>query len=88
MVDNEDLAKEMGTVIHEKEGDTKYFGLTDLQAEEKLQHYGKNALSEKKPLPCIVRFLLTMTGLFNYLLIVGSILCYIVFGIQQDKSDK
>jgi magnesium-transporting ATPase (P-type) len=78
----------MGTIIHKSEGDNKYYGLTDLQSSEKLQQWGKNALSEKKPLPCIVRFLLTMTGLFNYVLIIGSILCYIVYGIQTDFTDK
>jgi hypothetical protein len=45
-------------------------------------------LSEKKQLPCVVRFLLTMTGLFNYVIIIGSVLCFIVFGIQTDKTDK
>jgi magnesium-transporting ATPase (P-type) len=47
-----------------------------------------NILSEKKPLPCIIRFLLTMTGLFNYVLILGAILNFIVYGIQSDKTDK
>lgn len=45
-------------------------------------------MAEKKQLPCFVRFLLTMTGLFNYVIIVGSILCFIVYGIQEDYSDK
>jgi sodium/potassium-transporting ATPase subunit alpha len=35
-----------------------------------------------------VRFLLTMTGLFNYVIIVGSALCFIVYGIQTDFTDK
>lgn len=87
-MDIEDLAKQLDTRIKKEGGGQGYFGLTDLQAQEKLAHYGKNALSEKKPLPCIVRFLLTMTGLFNYLLLLGSALCYIVFGIQTDKTDK
>ena len=29
-----------------------------------------------------------MTGLFNYMLITGSVLCLIVFGIQTDYTDK
>jgi sodium/potassium-transporting ATPase subunit alpha len=28
-----------------------------------------------------------MTGLFNYLLWAGSILCFVAFGIQEDKRD-
>ncbi len=39
-------------------------------------------------MPVIVRFLLMMTGLFNYMLIVGSALCYIMYGIQTSYSDK
>ena len=29
-----------------------------------------------------------MTGLFNYLLMIGSVLCYLVYGLQTDKTDK
>jgi sodium/potassium-transporting ATPase subunit alpha len=29
-----------------------------------------------------------MTGLFNYLLWGGSILCFISYGVQEDKRDK
>jgi sodium/potassium-transporting ATPase subunit alpha len=29
-----------------------------------------------------------MTGLFNYLLWAGAILCFISYGIQEDKRDK
>jgi len=76
------------TKIKRDPKDTKYFGLTDLQAAEKLTRYGRNSLAEKKQLPCFVRFLLTMTGLFNYVIIVGSLLCFIVYGIQEDYSDK
>lgn len=36
----------------------------------------------------VFRFLLMMTGLFNYLLILGSALCYLVYGIQTDRTDK
>lgn len=59
----------------------KYYGLTEVQAREKLERVGPNALSEKKQLPCILRFLLTMTGPFNYILMVAIILCFIMFGI-------
>jgi hypothetical protein len=62
--------------------------MTDLQASEKLTHFGKNKLTEKKPLPCFVRYLLVHTGLFNFLLWIGSGLCFLVYGITEDKTDK
>ncbi len=49
---------------------------------------GPNALTEKQGLPWYLKFLLSMTGLFNYLLWAGSILCFISYGIQPDKRDK
>jgi len=68
--------------------DVGYYGLTEEQAAEKLREVGPNALSEKKQLPAIVKFLLTMTGLFNYLLWAGAILSFITYGISADKTDK
>jgi sodium/potassium-transporting ATPase subunit alpha len=50
--------------------------------------YGPNALTEKKALPAWVQFLLAMTGLFNYLLWIGSALAFITYAIQSDKRDK
>jgi hypothetical protein len=35
-----------------------------------------------------VKLLKEMTGLFNYLLWGGSALCYLVYGIADDKTDK
>jgi len=84
----EELAKQLETKIKKDPRDAKYFGLTDLQGQEKLGRYGKNTLAERKQLPCFVRFLLTMTGLFNYVIIVGSLLCFVVYGIEVDKSDR
>ncbi len=45
-------------------------------------------MTEKKGLPWYIQFLLAMTGLFNYLLWAGALLCFISFGIQEDKEDK
>jgi magnesium-transporting ATPase (P-type) len=59
-----------------------------MQAEEKLKHYGPNALSEKKSMPWFIKLLLFMTGLFNYVMWIGSALAFIAFGIQADKTDK
>jgi sodium/potassium-transporting ATPase subunit alpha len=54
----------------------------------KLREFGPNALSEKKELPAIVKYLLCMTGIFNYMLWVGSALCFIAYGTQTDFRDK
>jgi len=64
-----------------KETDKTFHGLTDSQAREKLKEHGYNSLSEKSGLPWFVKYLLLMTGLFNYMLWVGSILCFIAFGV-------
>jgi magnesium-transporting ATPase (P-type) len=69
-------------------GFADYYGLTDKEAAERLKINGPNQLSEKEGLPWYIRFLLCMTGLFNYLLWAGSILCFIAYGIQEDKRDK
>jgi sodium/potassium-transporting ATPase subunit alpha len=70
------------------QGFNDFYGLTDKDAAERLKVNGPNQLSEKEGLPWYIRFLLCMTGLFNYLLWAGSILCFIAYGIQEDKRDK
>ena len=39
-------------------------------------------------MPWPIKLLLEFTGLFNYMLWIGSILCFIAYGIQVDKTDK
>ena len=88
MIEIEQLAAQLETKIKNKETDKNYFGLTEAQQLEKLKVYGPNSLTEKAGLPWIVRYLLLMTGLFNYMLWIGSILCFIAYGVQQDKTDQ
>lgn len=45
-------------------------------------------LTEKEGLPWYLKLLLCYAGLFNYLLWGGSILCFVAYGIQEDKRDK
>jgi sodium/potassium-transporting ATPase subunit alpha len=82
------LALRLETRIHPEGNERDYQGLTEYQAQEFLKKYGPNALTEKKGLPWYVQFLLAMTGLFNYFLWAGAILCFISYGIQTDKTDK
>ena len=39
-------------------------------------------------MPWFVKLLLEFTGLFNYLLWAGAILCFVSYAIQADKRDK
>jgi sodium/potassium-transporting ATPase subunit alpha len=83
----EALAAKLDTKL-KAENSKDYYGLTDKDAENRLKLNGPNQLTEKEGLPWYIRFLLCMTGLFNYLLWAGSILCFIAYGIQEDKRDK
>jgi sodium/potassium-transporting ATPase subunit alpha len=74
-------------MVKKNASDPGYFGLTEEAASHKLRTLGPNALTEKKGLPWYLKFLLCLTGLFNYLLWAGSILCFIAYGIQEDKRD-
>jgi sodium/potassium-transporting ATPase subunit alpha len=62
--------------------------MSDEAASKKIQQIGYNVLSEKKTLPWPIKLLLEFTGLFNYMLWAGAILCFIGFGLQTDKSDR
>jgi sodium/potassium-transporting ATPase subunit alpha len=45
-------------------------------------------LSEGKSLPWPIKLLLEFTGLFNYMLWAGAILCFAAYGMQESKADK
>jgi len=48
---------------------------------------GTNVLTEKDALPWYVVFIKEMTGFFSLLLWFGSALCFLGYGIQEDKSE-
>lgn len=81
MIDLEQLEKQLETCIKKNETDKVYHGLTDMQAHEKFRQFGPNALTEKGGLPWYLRYLLLCTGLFNYMLWIGAVLCFIAFGL-------
>ena len=39
-------------------------------------------------MPWFVKLLLEFTGLFNYMLWIGAILCFVSYAVQVDKRDK
>ena len=54
----------------------------------KIAMFGPNLLTEHKGLPWPIKYLLEFTGLFNFMLWFSSVLCFIAFGLQDDKTDK
>mmetsp|Transcript_3893 Transcript_3893/g.4576 ORF Transcript_3893/g.4576 Transcript_3893/m.4576 type:complete len:561 (-) Transcript_3893:2145-3827(-) len=63
-------------------------GLSGAAVTAKQNEHGPNQLTEKDKIhPCIL-FLKEQTGFFSLLLWFGSILCFIAYGIQEDKTDE
>jgi magnesium-transporting ATPase (P-type) len=87
-MDIEELAKQLDTTIKNNPMDSVYQGITEQEAENRLKKYGPNALSERKTLPWFIKLLLCMTGLFNYVLWVGSAISFVAYGIQTNHNDK
>lgn len=63
-------------------------GLTDAQAAEALKVHGYNELKKKEEIPWYCAFAKELTGFFSLLLWFGSILCFIAYAIQSDKTAK
>merc|ERR1719183_588312 len=62
-------------------------GMTNDQAKKSIKEHGKNILTEKDALPWYVVFIKEMTGFFSLLLWFGSALCFLGYGIQEDKAE-
>jgi len=79
----DELADKLDTKIRDREvgGASDFYGLTEKEAAERLAANGPNQLTEKKSLPWYINFLLCLTGMFNYLLWLGSVLCFIAYGL-------
>jgi len=63
-------------------------GLRKDQIGELFQIYGENKLTEKGKTPAWLVFLKEQTGFFSLLLWLGSFLCFLAYGISEDKTDK
>ena len=62
--------------------------MSEVEVAEKQKKYGPNTLTEKKVMPWYVHFILCLTGMFNYMLWAGALLCFVSYGVQTDKTDK
>ena len=60
-------------------------GLTSEQAAENREKFGSNALTPPEKVPEWLKFLHQFTNFFALLLIGGSLLCYIGFGIDTER---
>lgn len=63
-------------------------GMTTAAAEARRAEEGRNQLMPPKTTPVIVKFLLQMFGGFSTLLWVGSILCFIAYGIIVSQAEE
>ncbi|KAI8905442.1 hypothetical protein EDD86DRAFT_241269 [Gorgonomyces haynaldii] len=57
-------------------------GLTVEEAKQRLIRNGPNALTPPKKRPAILQFLDALLGLFNLMLLISGIACYILYGID------
>jgi sodium/potassium-transporting ATPase subunit alpha len=62
-------------------------GLTESEAEARLLRDGPNALTPPKRTPLWLKFLGHLIGGFALLLWAGSVLCFIVYGIDGDVAN-
>jgi len=69
-------------------GTNRERGLSLEECEQKHAEFGDNTLSKKDTVPWYCLFLKELTGYFQLLLWFGSLLCFIGYAIQTDKSDR
>jgi sodium/potassium-transporting ATPase subunit alpha len=61
-------------------------GLSSELAAKRLSEYGHNIMTPPKEIPLVVRYLICLSNLFNMLLIVSGILCYILYGMDPVEN--
>lgn len=61
-------------------------GLTNQKAKALREIYGKNKLTPPKPTPWIFRFLKQFAQVFNLLLEISAVLCFIAFFIEYAQA--
>ena len=63
-------------------------GLTTAQVTDRTQTYGKNIMTPPKQLPLFVQYLVSLSNLFNVLLIVSGVLCYCILIIDATATSN
>jgi magnesium-transporting ATPase (P-type) len=89
--DFEGMAKKLELPANERPWEKvngTYVGLSTEFALARLETDGMNELTEKKGSPWYVNFAKEMTGFFSLLLWFGAFLCFIGYGVAEDKEDK
>jgi len=86
LMDNDTICKTYGTKFSK---DANHYGLTGAQVVDLQAQYGPNELTPPPTLPWYIKLLLSIFGgFFNQLLWVGSILCFVAYGIAPaDERD-
>ncbi|EGD75712.1 sodium/potassium-transporting ATPase subunit alpha-B [Salpingoeca rosetta] len=69
------------------EYETSTVGISSAEAKHRLERDGPNILKPHKATPEWVKFLKQMVGGFSSLLWIGSILCFIAYGIQSSEGN-
>lgn len=57
-------------------------GLTAQIVQERETQFGRNVMTPPKEVSLIVRYLICLSNLFNVLLIVAGVLCYILYAMD------
>ncbi|KAI3658585.1 hypothetical protein MP638_006256 [Amoeboaphelidium occidentale] len=63
-------------------------GLNSALVQQRLETYGPNMMTPPKEVPLILRYFICLANLFNILLIVAGILCFILAGISGDNVNS
>ncbi|KAJ3062449.1 hypothetical protein HDU98_001691, partial [Podochytrium sp. JEL0797] len=81
---SEVAAKYNVSISEEKPGDSQ--GLSPAEAAKRLLEYGPNCLTPPKKRHWLLRFLDILFSLFNFMLILSGIACYILLGIDYSAN--
>ncbi|KAI8903615.1 hypothetical protein EDD86DRAFT_272276 [Gorgonomyces haynaldii] len=82
MLSLEELSKTCGVVFNNAKP-TASEGLSAQEAVTRLSKFGPNALTPPKKKNAILQFLEYLMGLFNVMLLISGIACYILYGIDS-----
>lgn len=61
-------------------------GISAAVREQRLQFYGRNVMTPPKQVPGIVKYLISLSNLFNVLLLVSGVLCFILLAIDPVEN--